>query len=68
MSREVEYEDMLRCDNCGNRGAFDFYGDCLCDDCLDNESYLDSHYGQDYGPDSYDYFKNGYLDDKYYEY
>jgi len=34
MEREVEYEEGITCDICGKKGAFDFYGDFICDDCI----------------------------------
>ena len=34
MSRDVAYSPDDVCDNCGKAGAFDFMGDCYCDDCL----------------------------------
>jgi hypothetical protein len=37
MSKAAEYKLDLICDNCGHKGAFDFYGDYVCHDCLDLE-------------------------------
>ena len=34
MSKGVEYQPELRCDNCGELGAFDFMGGHICSDCL----------------------------------
>lgn len=34
MSKDVEYELDLICDSCGHKGAFEFYGDFVCSDCL----------------------------------
>jgi len=33
-SRVVPYDKDVECDNCGKRGAHDFMGDYLCDDCV----------------------------------
>jgi len=35
MSREVRYDEEAICDGCGNKGAFDFYGDFFCEDCTE---------------------------------
>ena len=37
MSREIEFEPDLICDICGNKGAYDFMGDCICEKCLKKE-------------------------------
>lgn len=37
MSQAAEYKLELICDNCGHQGAFDFYGDYVCHDCLNLE-------------------------------
>ena len=34
MSRDVPYENNETCDNCGQKGAFDFMGDYYCQECL----------------------------------
>jgi hypothetical protein len=34
-SREVYMEEDLQCDICGEYEAYDFYGDCICQKCLD---------------------------------
>jgi len=33
LTRNVPFEPNAICDDCGKRGAFDFYGDFLCEDC-----------------------------------
>lgn len=33
-SREFPWDPNEVCDNCGNQGAFDLYGDYVCGDCL----------------------------------
>lgn len=33
--REFQYDEGMECDGCGKSGAFDFYGDFLCDDCIE---------------------------------
>lgn len=33
MSRDIDYEKDLVCDNCGKVGAYDFMGDYYCSDC-----------------------------------
>ncbi|MBC8428517.1 hypothetical protein H8D04_01395 [bacterium] len=33
-NREAPYDKHIECDNCGKRGAYDFMGDYLCDDCV----------------------------------
>lgn len=35
MSREVPYSENEICDVCGKKGAYDFMGDLICDDCYD---------------------------------
>ena len=32
--RTVQLDDEVECDVCGKKGAFDFYGDFICSDCL----------------------------------
>lgn len=41
MSREVPFDPLAICDNCGEVGAFDFMGDLLCYKCFEelNEDY-----------------------------
>jgi len=34
MSREVPFKPNMPCDVCGELGAYDFMGDCICSDCL----------------------------------
>ena len=34
--REAEYNEDFICDVCGNKGAYDFYGDYICDGCIDH--------------------------------
>ena len=34
MDRSVPYDPDVKCDQCGEKGAFDFMGDYYCDDCL----------------------------------
>ena len=45
MNREAEYEADEICDICGEEGAFDFYGDYICEECLggdyDKEQFYD---------------------------
>mgnify|MGYP001279848766 CR=1 FL=1 len=33
MSREIEFEESTICDNCKKKGAYDFMGDNLCEEC-----------------------------------
>ena len=33
MDRSVPYDPDVKCDQCGEKGAFDFMGDYYCDDC-----------------------------------
>ena len=33
-SREFEFEAETKCDQCGEEGAFDIYGDYYCSGCL----------------------------------
>lgn len=33
MGREVPFDEEAICDSCGERGAWDFMGDYLCDKC-----------------------------------
>lgn len=33
MGKEVPYKPEKICDGCGKAGAFDFYGDYLCETC-----------------------------------
>jgi len=35
MSRDVPYDTHAVCDTCGNVGAFDFMGDYICAECLE---------------------------------
>ncbi len=35
MSREVPFDKDEICDVCGEKGAYDFMGDCYCVDCLE---------------------------------
>ena len=37
MSRVLEYEENTECDNCGEKGSYDFMGDFLCHKCAMNE-------------------------------
>ena len=34
-NREVHEEPDLQCDVCGEYGAYDFYGDAICQKCID---------------------------------
>lgn len=34
MSRDVPWSEKNTCDGCGAMGAYDFMGDCFCDDCI----------------------------------
>ncbi len=34
MDREVKYDKDLACDCCGEKGAYDFMGDCICNECV----------------------------------
>jgi len=34
MSREVPFDPDAVCDVCGKPGAFDFMGDCVCQECI----------------------------------
>jgi uncharacterized Zn ribbon protein len=33
MSREVPFDPVAVCDDCGAKGAYDFMGDYLCPEC-----------------------------------
>jgi len=33
--REVYLEEDLQCDICGKYGAYDFYGDAICQECIE---------------------------------
>ena len=35
--KEFKFCEDEKCDNCGEIGAFDIYGDYLCSDCLRND-------------------------------
>lgn len=35
MSRDVPFDHTAKCDVCGCIGAFDFYGDLICQACID---------------------------------
>jgi hypothetical protein len=35
MGREVPFYPDEICDECGAKGAYDFYGDCYCQACTD---------------------------------
>lgn len=35
MDREITYYRNEQCDECGRFGAFDFFGDLICPECLD---------------------------------
>ena len=37
--REVPFDPNAICDDCGAKGAFDFMGDCYCDQCLSKDLY-----------------------------
>jgi len=47
MGREVPYCKDEVCDICGNKGCFDFMGDCICPKCIDEwiEEKLSGLYG-----------------------
>lgn len=32
--RDIPFDEKARCDNCGQEGSLDFYGDNYCLDCL----------------------------------
>lgn len=34
MNRTIQFDDNLICDVCGHKGAYDFMGDYLCDECV----------------------------------
>lgn len=34
MNRDIPYEENEKCDVCGQKGAFDFMGDFICEKCL----------------------------------
>ena len=34
MSRDVPYDENEKCDICGKKGAFDFMGDFICENCI----------------------------------
>ena len=36
-SRIVPFDETVKCDICREYGAFDFYGDYICQDCLEDE-------------------------------
>lgn len=35
MGRDVPYKPEAICDDCGKPGAYDFMGDLICQDCVD---------------------------------
>lgn len=35
MSRDIDFEPDLICEKCGQAGAYDLMGDCLCTKCLE---------------------------------
>lgn len=37
MGREVPFKPDAVCDECGEKGAYDFMGDCFCQECLDRD-------------------------------
>lgn len=37
MNRTVEFDENETCDVCGKKGAYDFMGDFVCEECLKNE-------------------------------
>lgn len=39
MSREVVFDENEKCDICGELGAFDFYGDIICQKCIDKNKH-----------------------------
>lgn len=61
--REVPYDPKLKCDNCGNVGAFDFMGDYFCDVCAYNITYV---LEEDSGSRETDNFNDDY-DDEYFD-
>lgn len=34
MDRGFPYDELTHCDTCNQLGAYDIYGDYICDDCL----------------------------------
>ena len=35
MSRDIPFDENEICDCCGKKGAFDFMGDLICEECLE---------------------------------
>jgi hypothetical protein len=56
--RTVPYDENAICDNCGKKGAHDFMGDYLCDDCITDDGEIDKEeeMSDDYQMDTRDYF------------
>ncbi len=43
MSRDIPFDPDQQCDDCSAIGAYDFYGDFLCDDCANGLFEEDIH-------------------------
>jgi len=43
--REFRIDPEAKCDLCGKKGAYDFYGDYVCEECADKE--LKDNEGED---------------------
>lgn len=54
MSRTIPFDTKENCDVCGIRGAYDFYGDFLCEKCcredIEREPYEDELNDEFYCP------------------
>jgi hypothetical protein len=54
MDRSFDYIWYEKCENCGNVGAYDIYGDHYCGECLELfQEQADA--GMNNGPDGYSY-------------
>jgi hypothetical protein len=38
-NRNIDFDKDATCDICGKKGAFDFMGDFICQECLDEENH-----------------------------
>lgn len=48
MDRTIPYDENAICDDCGHKGAYDFMGDFLCDECT-AKAFDDCACGEDCG-------------------
>ena len=51
MDRKIPYDEDLICDECGHKGAYDFMGDYLCEECA-NKICTNIEYSEDCECDS----------------